>query len=293
MDPDLAGLVAQLPLSFTPTNLDKVLYPEAGITKAQLIAYLAVVSERMLPHVANRPLTLVRYPNGRAKKGFFQKHPGKGTPKELASLAIAGDDDPWMVARDMSGLVAAAQLAALELHTWGCHAPDVERPDVLVLDLDPDTGLPWQRVAEAAFELRRRLAALGLDSFVKTTGGKGLHVVAPIATTTWDRLATFARTFAEQVVRDQPTGYTATMGKAQRTGRIYIDYVRNLRGSTFVAPYSPRARDHAPVATPIGWDELAAGVDPTSFTLLTVPHRLAAVADPWRDYPAIKQQLPR
>ena len=291
---NVAALVTQLPLSFELTNLDKVLYPEDGITKAQLVAYLAVAAERMLPHVANRPLTLVRHPNGRAAKGFFQKHRPKGTPDELVALELEGDDEPWMILRDMPGLVAAAQLGSLELHTWGCRAPDVEHPDVLVLDLDPDPGLPWDRVVAAAIEVRRRLHAAGLESFVKTTGGKGLHVVAPIARgAPWDQLREFTKAFAARLEHDEPAGYTSNMAKAQRKGRIFVDYLRNVRGATFVAPYSPRAREHAPVATPITWEELAGGVQPSSFTMITVPERIARIADPWAAYATLKQKLPR
>jgi bifunctional non-homologous end joining protein LigD len=294
---DTAAILAQLPLGFPLTSLGKSLYPEQGLTKAQLLGYLAVAAERMLPHVAGRPLTLVRCPRGQGKPCFFQKHLGAGTPPPVAKLPIAGEDDPYMVIHDMPGLVALAQMGSLEIHTWGSHAPDIEHPDVIVFDLDPDVGLAWDRVALAAFEIRKRLSALGLESFVKTTGGKGLHVCVPLTPTAagdWDAIKAWTKTFAEQLEADDPRAYTSNMAKSARKDRIFVDYLRNGRNATFIAPYSPRARTGAPVALPITWDDLAAGVDPASFTITSVPARLADAVDPWRDYAAAaKQALPR
>src|SRR5690606_32917455 len=174
------------------------------------------------------------------------------------------------------GLVGLAQLGTLEIHTWGCHADKVERPDLLVFDLDPDTKLPWERVAAAALEVRRRLREVGLDSFCKTTGGKGLHVCAPVKRTLgWDDFKAFAKAFADQLAADEPAHYTANMAKGARRGKVYVDYLRNGRNATFIAPYSPRARHGAPVATPISWEELARGVDAAKFTTSTIPARLA------------------
>lgn len=267
---DVGTALAQLGLGVELTNLDKVLYPDDHITKGQLLAYLAVVSERMLPHVANRPLMLVRCPNGIGKPCWHQKHE-KGDASD-ASITV----------RDMRGLVALAQLGSLEIHTWGSRAPDLEHPDVMVLDLDPDDSLPWKEVALAAFDVRTRLRAVGLDSLVKTTGGKGLHVVVPLSgKPTWDEVKAWTKAFAEQLERDDPKTYSSTMGKANRKGRIYVDYVRNSRGATFIAPYSPRARKGAPISTPIDWEELARGVDPAAFTMAAVTAR---TVDPWASY---------
>ena len=293
---DVAALVRQLPLGFPLTNLDKVLYPEQDITKAQLVAYLAVVADWMVPHVARRPLTLVRCPEGRGKPCFFQKKIYPGSPPAIGTVAIreeTGDTVDYMQIHDLAGLVALAQLGTLEVHTWGAHVDRVERPDLIVIDLDPDTGLGWDRVAGTALELRERFAALGLETFVKTTGGKGLHVVAPIARrTSWDELKAFTRAVAEQLAAEQPARYTTNPLKARRRGKIFVDYLRNARGATFIAPYSPRARHGAPVAVPIGWDELERGVDPASFTTATVPRRLAKLgADPWRDVYDVKQAI--
>ncbi len=297
---DLLALVGKLPLGYKLTNLDKVLYPEQGITKGELIAYLAVVADWMLPHVADRPLTLVRCPEGRGKPCFYQKHILAGSPKAIAALPIeerTGEGRREMVdymkIRDMAGLVALAQLGTLEIHTWGSRADKPERPDLAVFDLDPDEGLAWDHVALAAFDMRRRLNELGLTSFVKTTGGKGLHVVVPIERRLdWDELKELTRLVVEQAERDEPSRYTSNMAKRARKGKVFLDYLRNQRNATFIAPYSPRARAGAPVATPITWDELATGVDPTAFTIESVPKRLARLErDPWEGIRDVKQSI--
>ena len=295
---DVAALVAQLPVGFPLTNLDKVLYPEQGLTKGQLVAYLAVVAEHMLPHVAGRPLTLLRCPEGRGTPCFFQKKRGAGTPAAVATVDVVESDGThadYMRVDDLAGLVALAQLGTLEIHTWGCHADALERPDLLVFDLDPGPDVAWDRVAAAALELRRRLGELSLESWVKTTGGKGLHVAVPVhPRADWDQHKAFAQEVVERLAHDEPALYTANMAKAQRKGRIFLDYLRNGRGATFVAPYSPRAREGAPVALPISWDELARGIDPLAFTIATVPRRLGEHArDPWAGLLEADQHLPR
>ncbi|MBA3820038.1 MAG: hypothetical protein H0X17_14180 [Deltaproteobacteria bacterium] len=293
---ELLALVAKLPLGFKLTNLDKVLYPEQGITKGQLIAYLAVVAEWMLPHVAERPLTLVRCPEGRKQPCFFQKRVLAGSPKAIERLPLtdeSGEVVEYMKIRDMPGLVALAQLGTLEIHTWGSRADKPERPDLMVFDLDPDVGLGWERTALTAFEVRRRLHDIGLDSFLKTTGGKGLHVVVPVERRQdWDELKNFTKAFVEQMEREEPHLYTTNMAKRARKGKIFLDYLRNGRNATFIAPYSPRARDGAPVAVPITWEELAHGVDPLAFNTASVPRRLAQVTvDPWKDIYKVKQAI--
>ncbi|HEY4183064.1 MAG TPA: non-homologous end-joining DNA ligase [Kofleriaceae bacterium] len=292
---ELANLVAQLPLGYGLTNLNKVLWADQGLTKGQLVAYLAVVAEHMLPHVEKRPLTLVRCPEGAGKKCFFQKKLLAGSPAQIHPVELEeadGTQVKYMYIDDMPGLVGLAQLGTLEIHTWGSHVDKVERPDVMVFDLDPDVGLPWSTVALAAFAVRRRLADLGLASFVKTTGGKGLHVVVPVERRlSWDDFKLATKLVAEQMVADDPVHFTTNMSKAARKGKIFLDYLRNGRGATFIAPYSPRSRPGAPVAIPISWEELANGIDPSAFTVSTVPARLGKVKDPWRDYASTKQAI--
>ncbi|HZJ64630.1 MAG TPA: non-homologous end-joining DNA ligase [Kofleriaceae bacterium] len=298
---EVASLVEQLPLGFKLTNLTKVLYPDQGITKAELIAYLAVVADQALPHIADRPLTIVRCPEGLRATGkgrtcFFQKKILPGSPPPIDVVPIEesdGEKVEYMQVHDMPGLVALAQLGTLEIHTWGAHADKVEKPDLLVFDLDPDVGLGWEKVALGAFALRRQLHDAGLESFVKTTGGKGLHVVAPVARTIdWDDFKAFSKAAVESIARHEPTLYTTNMAKAARKGKIFLDYLRNGRGATFIAPYSPRARPGAPVAVPISWEELAHGVDPATFTTATVPRRLVMQPDdPWAAMTGLRQSI--
>lgn len=295
--PDIAALVRQLPLGFPLTNLDKVLYPEQQLTKGQLVAYFAVVAPWMVPHVDNRPLTLVRCPEGRTGPCFYQKKIFPGSPRSLQTVAIREEENgevvDYMKVRDMPGLVGLAQLGTLEIHIWGCHADKVERPDFMVFDLDPDVGLAWEKVALAAFDVRRRLRELGLESWVKTTGGKGLHVCVPLARTlTWDDFKGWSKAFADRIAEEDPRMFTSNISKAARRGRIFVDYLRNGRNATFICPYSPRAREGAPVSVPITWEELARGVEPLSFTTRTVPARLGTLEhDPWEGIYQTQQKI--
>jgi bifunctional non-homologous end joining protein LigD len=277
------------------TNPDKVLYPEAGLTKAQLVAYIAAVADWMLPHIARRPLTLVRCPDGRHRQCFYQKHAFAGVPDFIERMEIAEEEGSgiYMFVDDLTGLVALAQLGVLELHTWGAHADDVERPDQLVFDVDPDLAVGWEDVVATALLLRERLGDLGLDSFVKTTGGKGLHVVAPIQRRLrWDEVKAFTRGFAGQLAAEQPDRFTINPLKKERRGRLFLDYLRNTRGASAVVPYSPRAREGAPVAAPLTWEELVAGVEPATFNLTSMPRRLADLdVDPWAGYADVRQGI--
>ncbi|MET0340963.1 MAG: non-homologous end-joining DNA ligase [Polyangiales bacterium] len=291
---DVVALVKQLPVRFSFTNLEKVLYPENNVRKAELIAYFASISAFALPHLGRRPLTLVRCPNGPAGQCFFQKQ-AKDVPAAIKRIPIRFEKktEDYMFVDDLAGLLAAAQLGTLELHTWGCHVDDVEVPDQLVFDLDPAEDVDWDRVVEGALSLRTRLGDLGLESFVKTTGGKGLHVVAPIANKLdWEAHKELSHAVAEALARAQPDRYLTNMRKSLRQGRIFIDYLRNGRGATAIAPYSTRARTGATVATPLAWEELEAGVNPRDFTLFTVTSRLSSPhADPWRAYTGLKQRV--
>jgi bifunctional non-homologous end joining protein LigD len=292
---DVLALVKQLPVQFPLTNLNKQIYPEAGVRKADLIAYLVAISDWMLPHLGDRPLTLVRCPDGPEENCFFQKHAKQSVPPVVKRVAISeakGEQD-YMRVTDPFGLVALAQMGALELHTWQSHADDVEAPDRLVFDLDPDEKLGWDAVREAAVDVRDRLSMLGLTSFVMTTGGKGLHVVAPVRRKlTWDQHKAFSKAFAEQLARAEPRRFVSSIRKDLRKGRIFVDYLRNGRGATSIAPYSPRARSHASVATPLTWQELERGVGPASFTIKTVIGRVHELeGDPWDGYFELRQSI--
>lgn len=272
------------------THPDRVLWEEQGLTKADLAAYLEAAAARLLPHVADRPLTLVRCPGGRAKACFFARHPWAGMNPAIGR-ARAGEDEA-VVVRDVAGLVALAQSGVLEIHPWGATLSDPERPDRLVIDLDPAEDLGFDAVAEAAREVRARLEAAGLAGFLKTTGGKGLHVVAPLVPgAPWDEAHAFAGALAQAMERDAPGRYLRASRKAERAGRIFVDYLRNTRGATAVAPYSPRARAGATVATPLAWEELTEGLRPGAFTVETMRARLKA-ADPWAGFAEAARPLP-
>lgn len=278
------------------THPEKILYPEQGITKQELLEYYALVSERMLPHVANRPLTLVRCPNGRGKPCFFQKHPGEGTPAGLRSIAIREKEgkSPYSVLDDVAGLFGLVQLGALEIHTWGSRADDFEHPDILVFDLDPDPSLDYSSVIAGAYAVREVFEPAKLETFVKTTGGKGLHVCVPIAPElSWDEVKAFTGHVARAMAQRAPELYVATQSKARRHGKVFIDYLRNARGATFIAPYSTRARENAPIATPLEWDELSPKLLPDHFNLRNIAQRLAKLThDPFERLARIEQRLP-
>lgn len=273
---------------------DKILYPEQGITKSALADYYVAVAGWMLPHVAGRPVTMVRCPTGREKNCFYQRHPGSGVPAQLREVTVPGFAEPYLYIEDVGGLIAMVQMGTLEIHPWGVRVERPDRPDRIIFDLDPDEGLGFLDVVRAATELRQRLGAIGLTSFVKTTGGKGLHVVLPIEPVTgWPAAKAFAKSFSEAMAADQPDRYLTRISKAERVGRIFIDYLRNDPTSTAVGPYSTRSRPGAPVATPLAWDEVTEGLDPAAFTVATVPERLAGLErDPWSDMDQIEQRLP-
>jgi bifunctional non-homologous end joining protein LigD len=276
---------------------ERVLYPDQGLTKLDLARYYEAIADWVLPHVRDRLLTLVRCPDGSEGQCFYQKHGGFGLSERVRRVPVKEKTktDEYLAVDDLAGVVSLVQIGVLELHLWGSRADRMEEPDRMIFDLDPDPSVPWPRVVEGARLLRERLAKLGLDTFLKTTGGKGLHVVAPLARRAeqdWDVVKEFSRRVVEGVVREAPERYTANMRKAERAGRIFIDYLRNGRGATAVAPYSPRARKNAPVATPITWDELDDGARSDSFTVKTVGKRLASLRrDPWAGIDKTRQTL--
>jgi bifunctional non-homologous end joining protein LigD len=242
------------------SNPERVIYPDANITKGELFAYHEAVGALMLEWSANRPLSLVRCPQGRGKKCFFQKHnTGSFGPRvhQIEIRESKGNSEDYVYVEDVAGLLACVQMGTIEFHGWGSTTADVEKPDRLIFDLDPDEGLGFAEVRRAAQDLRRILADMGLQTFAMLTGGKGLHVVVPLRQRAqWPEVKDFAQRFAVALATAEPDRFTANLAKAKRKGRIFIDYLRNQRGATAIMPYSARAREGAPVAAPINWDEL-------------------------------------
>lgn len=278
------------------THPDRVYWPDAGITKEGLADYCTEAWRWMAPFVVDRPLALLRCPQGAKKPCFFQKHAWKGQRKEILEVVDPQDesDDPSMVAIDgIDGLIGLVQGGALEIHTWQASLAELEKPDQIVMDLDPGEGVAWDAVIGAALEVRERLAAAGLASFVKTSGGKGLHVVAPLLPRAgWPAVKAFAKSVADAMAKDSSARYVAKVAKAKRRGRILVDYLRNGRGATAVAPYSPRARDGAPISMPLGWAELGPAIGPAHFKLPDAAARLANLdRDPWGGFRAAAAPL--
>ncbi|WP_166041793.1 DNA ligase D [Sphingosinicella sp. YJ22] len=242
------------------TNPERVIYPDAGITKGELFEYQEAVAPLMLEWAANRPLSLVRCPQGLADKCFFQKHDSGSFGKHVHHIPVTeknGETEDYLYVDDAAGLLACVQMGTIEFHGWGSLNADIEKPDRLVFDLDPDEGLGFAEVKRAANDLRAILADIGLQTFPMLTGGKGVHVIVPLQPKAeWPEVKDFAQRFAVALATSEPGRFTANLAKAKRKGRIFIDYLRNQRGATAIMPYSARARDGAPVAAPIAWDEL-------------------------------------
>lgn len=278
------------------SNPDRVLYPDAGITKLELVRYHEEVADAILPHLRGRPLTLVHCPQGIGGECRYMKHSkvwARG-PVRRISIREKKKVGEYLVVDDAPALLSLAQLNILELHTWNSRAEHLEEPDRIVLDLDPGPEVPWREVVSAAHEVREALRAEGLASWVKTTGGAGLHVVAPVQPRRdWSACLAFSRRLAQALAAQGPRRYTVAYARAGREALILLDYLRNNRTNTSVAAFSPRARPGAPVSTPIAWDELTPRLRPARFTLRTVPRRLRALkADPWRGYWRCRQELP-
>jgi bifunctional non-homologous end joining protein LigD len=277
------------------TSPTKILYPDAGLSKLDLARYYRDVAEWLLPHIADRPLVLVRCPDGQAKECFYQKHPGQGTPDTLKRISIKqkSSTEEYVVVDDVAGLISLAQIGALEVHAWGSRKDALDKPDRLIFDLDPDPSVPWKRVVESGHQVRKFLHELGLESFVKLTGGKGLHLVVPIERRhDWKVAKAFCKQVADAIVSADPRNYVANMSKAARHGKIFIDYLRNDRGSTAVVPYSPRAKSGATVAVPITWTELSDRIPSDHYTISTLAKRLALLkTDPWKGIEKTRQSL--
>ena len=291
---DTAGIAAAEAARIKLTSPDRIIYPGQGVTKAGLVAYYAAVAERMLPYLANRPLSLLRCPQGRTKYCFFQKHDTGGFPDGLKSLMITekdGSKEDYFYLDDLAGLIAGTQMNVLEWHLWGARTNDVEKPERIIFDIDPDEGLDFGDVRAAATDIRDTLDALGLKSYPLVSGGKGVHVIAPLTPKAdWPEVKAFCKAVAQRLAEAQPDRFVATMSKAKRKGKLFIDYLRNERGSTAIAPWSSRSREGAPAAVPVTWKELETVKAANQFTLEMAAER-AQAADPWSDYFKIDQSI--
>jgi bifunctional non-homologous end joining protein LigD len=256
------------------------LYPEDGVTKIELAQFYVDVAKWILPHVANRPLSLVRCPDGQGSTCFFQKHPGAGTPAAFRLVPVKEKNTTrnYLLIDGVDDLIALAQIGALEIHVWGSQADTLESPDRMIFDLDPDPAVSWERVVQSAHQIREYLENGGLTSFVKTTGGKGLHLVVPLVRRhDWDEVKAFSKAVAERIEEADPHHFVSNMAKAKRTNKIFIDYLRNGRGATAIAPYSTRARPRAPVSVPLTWDELTPDIRSDEFTVRNLRERLSSL----------------
>src|SRR3984957_5781 len=273
--------------SVTLTHPDRIYWPDVGVTKEGLADYYAEAWPFMKPLIVGRALALVRCPDGIGGQTFFQKHAWKGLNRNIALVKDPTEPEELISIRDFDGLMALVQSAALEIHPWGSTATDWERPDMIVMDLDPGDDVTWTSVIAAAGEVRARLKTSGLASFVKTSRGKGLHVVAPIKPKAeWPAVKAFTKAIADSMAADSPDRYVSTIPKARRHGKILIDYLRNQRGMTAVAAYSTRARPGASVSMPLAWEELTSEIGAAYFTTRNAPARLSSSADPWADFRA-------
>ncbi|EJJ27294.1 DNA ligase D [Rhizobium sp. CF142] len=286
-----------LPKSAVPlTHPDRIYWPDEGVTKEGLANYYAQIWRLMAPYVVNRPLALLRLPDGiSGHQRFFQKHAWKGMNDHIEEITDPKDKGGEKLLRitDFDGLVALVQSAVLEIHPWGTTTENWEKPDMITMDLDPGEDVPWENVIAAAYELKERIEGEGLAAFVKTSGGKGLHVVTPLEPKAgWDEVKGFAKWLADSMSEDDPDRYLATATKAKRSGKIFIDYLRNGRGNTAVAAYSARARPGAAVSMPLEWSELTTEIGPAYFTVDNTPARLDALSkDPWDGFFAAAKPL--
>lgn len=286
-------------LNVAISNPDKILYPNDNLTKRHLVEYWAAVADFAMPEIQGRPLSLVRCPSGigsgkNRKPCFFQKDHPNELGQGLTRVEIIHDEGPknYAVVTAPAGLVELAQLGALEFHPWGAKSDRPERPDRIIIDLDPGPDVPWSRIVETARGAKQLFDALGLVSFLRTTGGKGLHIVVPIERRhDWDEVKAFSHDVVRLMERTAPNLYTTNVSKAQRKGKIYLDYLRNSRGATAIATLSPRAREGAPVAFPLAWHDLTENLSPQSFNLTTVPNLLKKTPWPWPNINTTKQRL--
>jgi bifunctional non-homologous end joining protein LigD len=291
-----SGVFPSSSLPIRLTHPDKVLDPSSGLTKEALANYYASIASHMLPQISGRPLSLVRCMNGSSKPCFFQKHSNETLPDDVESVDIVdkktGKPEPYITLSTANALMELAQLSVMEIHAWGSKNDSVEKPDRIVIDLDPDAAIDWKTLGAAASETRKRLKSTGLESFLKTTGGKGLHVVVPIRPEhDWADVKQFAHQLVLAMERDEPSLFLTRMTKSARKGKIYLDYLRNERGATSIAAFSPRAREGAPVALPLSWSELKSSDRPVFRVTDFGGWKKRLSRDPWEAMTKTAQRL--
>ena len=294
--------VGKSPSKSTPkgialTHPDRVLIPKPRITKLALAEFYQGIAEYLLPGIIGRPLSLVRCPDGVGKSCFFQKHSMQGMPESIhvgLQTNSKDEEEEYLYVNGIEGVMGLVQMNVIEIHPWGSTIADLEHPDRLVFDLDPDVGIEWSRVKKAALLLRERLEAVGLQSFLRTTGGKGLHVVVPLnPRPDWEAAKAFSQALARTLEQESPKEYVSVATKSRRKGRIFVDYLRNARGSTAVASYCVRAREGAGVATPLHWKELSRLRSGAQYTIDNIARRLKTMKDdPWAHIEEVRQALP-
>ncbi len=273
---------------------DRIIYPDTDITKLDLAEYYYAVRDHILPFVAGRPLSMVRCPEGIGGQCFFQRHIAREQSPYLfdTGIPVKGRNEDYLMIKDDKGLITLVQWGVIEMHPWGCMADRPDLPDKIIFDLDPDPGVPWARVIDAIGEVKGRMEEFGLKTFLKTTGGKGLHITVPLTPKHgWPTIKAFAHAVAQSMEHDAPDLFIANMSKEKRKGRIFVDYLRNELTATAVAPYAVRARPGATVATPLNWSELTTDLKPADFTIASVPGRLKSIDDPWADYMKTDQTI--
>ena len=277
------------------THPEKVLDMESQLTKQQLADYYWAIAPHMLPYIERRPMSLVRCPEGSGKPCFYQKHANHALPPGVGSVDVPdkeGKIEPYITLSTAEALAGLAQMGVLEVHPWGSRNDDLEHPDCIIIDLDPDEAISWNQLAESAAEVRKQLKKIGLESFLKSTGGKGLHVVVPfIAEYDWPAIKQFAHAFVLQMEKAEPSLYLTKMSKAARKGRIFLDYLRNERGATAVAAFSPRARPGAPVSLPLHWSELKLAERPVAHVADFAEWTGRLSRDPWKQFLASRQRI--
>lgn len=273
--------------TLTISHPERLLYPEDNISKMDILHYYDFISPLMLPYLKNRVLTLVRCPEN-YKECFYQRHLDESMPQGLKQVIVESktEKEKYIYLTDKKGLLSLIQMNVLEIHPWASQVTHIEQPDWITFDLDPAPDVPWKKVVSAARDIKNRLQQHNIKSFVKTTGGKGLHVVVPIQPQyDWEIIKNFAQVFVILMERENPHDYITNMTKSKRTGKIFLDYLRNQRSASSIAAYSTRAHPHAPISTPIDWDELTDDKRDTEFSINNIFHRIEQQKiDPWHSF---------